>query len=105
MSRKHPHPQENITAIPVGTEAAERFTAIRHVLRQYLVHKRSIPNGKDFLFQGPQDELHGSLRMLVEIERTHARFLQFDYAQVEEYFLLRVVGSEAHQHAIAVYFD
>ena len=82
-----------------------RFAATRLLLRGHLVHKRDIPNGRDFLFRGPNDELHTSLRELVDIERSHARFLQFDYVQVDEYFLLRVVGSEEYQHAIATYFD
>ena len=103
--RKHSSHTDDIISTLRDKEAVQRFSATRLLLQQHLVHKRTIPNGRDFLFQGPHDELHESLRQLVEIERSYGRFLQFDYAQVEEYFLLRVVGSEQYQHAIANYFD
>lgn len=103
--RRRPSHTDEVISTLRDKESVQRFHAIRLVLRQHLVHKRSIPNGRDFLFKGPHDELHESLKGLVEIERSHGRFLQFDYAQVDEYFLLRVVGTEQHQHAIAAYFD
>ncbi|MGH9425817.1 MAG: hypothetical protein ACRD2L_05855 [Terriglobia bacterium] len=83
----------------------ERFTAARQKLKQHLVHTREILNGKDFLFSGPVDELHGALKDLVEIEHRCSRFLQFDYAQIEEYFLLRIGGLPEHSHIIESYFE
>jgi len=102
--KRSSHNEEVISTLR-DKQAVERFSATRLVLQQHLIHKRNIPNGRDFLFQGPHDKLHESLRELVQIERSYGRFLQFDYAQVDEYFLLRVVGSGQYQHAIATYFD
>ena len=83
----------------------ERFTAARRRLKQHLVHTRDLLNGKDFLFSGPTDELHEALKDLVEIEHRCSRFLQFDYVQIEEYFLLRVGGSPEYSHIVESYFE
>lgn len=83
----------------------ERFTAARQRLKQHLIHTRDLLNGKDFLFSGPTEEIHQALKNLVQIEQRSSRFLQFDYAQIEEYFLLRVGGLPEHSSIIESYFD
>lgn len=85
-------------------ETVRRFADARALLKQYLVHTREILNGKDFLFLGPKTELHEALRFLVEVEHRGKRFLHIDFAQVDEYFLLRVIGSGVDQQALSRYF-
>jgi len=85
--------------------AAERFTAARQFLRLHLLVRREIPNGRDFLFSGPAAEIQEALKELVAIEHRAGRFLQFNYARIEEYFLLRVVGGPDHSSVIETYFD
>jgi hypothetical protein len=83
----------------------ERFAAARTLLQRHRVHTRDILNGKDFLFSGSAEAVLAALKDLVDIEHRRRRFLQFDYVQIEDYFLLRVVGSSKHQDVIAAYFD
>jgi hypothetical protein len=104
MSKRSTH-TNNVVASLRDQREIERFTAARQTLKQYLVHTRDILNGKDFLFSGPADELHEALKNLVEIEHRCSRFLQFDYAQIEEYFLLRIGGLPEHSHIIEAYFE
>ncbi len=96
---------EQIAATLGDPGAAERFTVARLVLRQHLLVRREIPNGRDFLFPGDQPGVQESLRELVAIEHRASRFLLFDYARIEEYFLLRVVGAPEHSPVIETYFD
>jgi len=102
--RRSSHVQD-VVAILSDQKDVERFTAARQRLKQHLVHTRDLLVGKDFLFSGPPDELHEALKSLVEIEHRCSRFLQFDYVQIEEYFLLRVGGSPEYSHIIESYFD
>ena len=83
----------------------EKFTNARRVLKQHLIHTREVSNGKDYLFSGPREELQVALRDLRALEQRCSRFLQFDYAEVEEYFLLRITGHSRYQGAIEVYFE
>jgi hypothetical protein len=102
--RRRSHAEE--VAVSLGDrKALERFTVARAFLQQHLVVKRDIPNGRDFLFTGPERDLQSALKDLVEIEHLASRFLQFDYAQIDEYFLLRVVAGEDYQATIDAYFD
>jgi hypothetical protein len=82
----------------------ERYTAACRVLRTHIVHRRDIPGGKDFLFSGPPDALHDALRVVVAAEHRANRLLQTDFAQIDEYFLLRMTGGEDSQAVIAGYF-
>ena len=104
-SRKRPSQMQDVSSAPLDPEDLERFTAARTLLKKHRIHTREILNGKDFLFSGPVETLHNSLKELLEIEHRTNRFLQFDYAQIDEYFLLRIVGSERHQDTITTYFD
>jgi len=104
-SRKRPSLTPEISSAPYDPKDLERFNAARELLRQHRIHTRDIVNGKDFLFSGPIEVLHTALKELLEIEHRASRFLQFDYAQVNEYFLLRITGSRRHQETIATYFD
>lgn len=102
--RRRSHTEE--IAVSLGDrKAVERFTVARTFLQQHLVVKREIPNGRDFLFTGATPDLHQSLKELVEIEHLASRFLQFDYAQIDDYFLLRVVAGGEFQETIDTYFD
>jgi hypothetical protein len=84
---------------------AEKFLASIHVLRPHLMHTREVPNGRDFLFSGPAEELRGALRALTEIETRGGCHIHLNYVQLEGYFLLRVVGSEECQDLILSYFE
>jgi hypothetical protein len=102
--RRRSHAEE--IAFSLGDQKAlERFTSARTYLQQHLVVKRVIPNGRDFLFSGPGHDLQTALKDLVEIEHRASRFLLFDYAQIDDYFLLRVVGGGEYQETIDTYFD
>ena len=83
----------------------ERFVNARKLLGKHVIHKREIPNGRDYMFSGPADTLHDALRDLTSLEQSTSRFLQFDYARVDDYFLLRIVGLREHQGTIDSYFD
>jgi len=96
---------EEIVSVLKNSEKVERFTAARQLLQGHLIHRRDIPNGKDFLFSGPSEELHQALKTLVAIEHEASRFLQFNYVQIDDYFLLRVVASTSFQDVIDSYFD
>jgi hypothetical protein len=102
-ARKLSHSEEILSSLS-EPEEIERFTSARRVLQGHLFHKREILNGRDFLFSGPPEELHGALKNLVDIEHRTSRFLQFDYAQIDDFFLLRVVGEECYQEIIDTYF-
>jgi hypothetical protein len=83
----------------------DRFLSAIAVLRPRLVHTREIPNGLDFLFEGPEEEIHGALRSLTEIEPRGGCPIQLNYVRIETYFLLRVLGSQECQDLIRSYFD
>ena len=104
-SRKRSSQIQDVSSAPLDPKDLERFTAARTLLQEHRIHTREILNGKDFLFSGPVETLHASLKELLEIEHRTNRFLQFDYAQIDEYFLLRIVGSERYQDTITTYFD
>ena len=89
-------------AVAVLTGA--RLNLARDLLKRNLVHVREIPNGRDFLFLGPELETHDALKAIVDAEKVTTRFLHIDYVQVDQYFLLRIVGSDSEQYAISTYF-
>ena len=84
---------------------AERYRAAIEFLQMHLMIKRDIPNGKDFLFSGPEKQVLEALKVLTAVEHRSSPFLQFDYARINGYYLLRVIGGAEHQDAIAGYFD
>ncbi len=86
-------------------ESSERFMRARQTLQEHLVYTREILNGKDYVFSGPENLIHIALRDLVAIEHQVGRFLLFDYARVDEFYLLRIVGTEGHKEQIESYFD
>jgi hypothetical protein len=103
------NPRRNVSSDIVASlrdqAEVERYTAACRVLRTHLVHRRDIPGGKDFLFSGPPEALHDALRVVVVAEHKANRLLQTDFAQVDEYFLLRMTGGEDSQAVIAQYFE
>ena len=100
---RRPHKDNMITAIH-DKETAGRFVAAQVFLKGHLVHTREILNGLDFLFLGPQKELHDALKLMVDVEAKNNRILHINYVQVDQYFLLRVIGLETEQQMIAGYF-
>jgi len=98
------HTRELLAALPDPRDAKKFLASIR-ALQPRLVHTREILNGRDFLFAGPAAELREALQSLVEVERRGNCPLQLNYAQLEGYFLLRVVGSEECQDLILSYFE
>ncbi len=101
---RHPHVDHVISALR-DAKAAERYTGARLFLQMHLVVTRDIPNGKDFLFSGDAAQIQEALKTLVAIEHRSSPFLEFDYARIEQYYLLRVVGGPEHQDTIGRYFD
>ena len=102
--RRRSHAEDVVSALPSEQER-ERFTEARLQLKRHLVHKREVPNGRDYLFSGPSEVLHPALKDLRDLESRCSRFLEFDYARIDEYFLLRIVAISAHQAVIDTYFD
>jgi hypothetical protein len=87
-----------------GTEARDFRDALVR-LRKYLIHRRDLLNGKDFLFSGPTEEIHAALARLVETEHVHSHGLHCDYTQIDDFFLLRVLGPPERQVEIESYFE
>ena len=94
-----------MNAVGEAPGRAQRGLEERSLLQRYLVHKRKIPNGMDFLFKGPAEEIHRALKHLVFEEQRENKNLHLDYAQVEDYFLLRVVGEPEFGEKIRRYFN
>lgn len=104
VGRKRTHAED--IGIALGDPGAvERFTQARRFLQVHLVVRRDLPNGMDFLFSGKADELLAALKELVEIEHRASRFLLVDYAKIDDYLLLRVIGGAEHRKTIEAYFD
>ncbi len=97
------HTQELLAKLS-NPRDADRFLSAIGVLRPRLIHTREIPNGLDFLFSGPEEEIHAALRSLTEIEPRGGCNLQLNYVRIETYFLLRVLGSQECQDLIRTYF-
>jgi hypothetical protein len=95
---------EEVLASVRDQQESKRFMQARQVLLEHLVYTREILNGKDFVFSGPETLLHLALRDLVAVEHRVGRFLLFDYARVDDFYLLRIVGTEAYKEAIDTYF-
>jgi len=77
----------------------------REVLQEHLACTREILNGRDFVFSGPEELIHRALHDLVAVEHQAGRFLLFDYARVDEYYLLRIVGTEGYKDTVDSYFQ
>lgn len=103
MGKGRLHRDESVSSLSHGKSVAQ-FTEAHAFLKRYLVHTREILNGRDFLFLGPKPELHEALKLIIEIEHKSDRFLHVDFAQVDEYFLLRLVGSGTSLSVISEYF-
>ncbi len=89
----------------MGPREQRRLDAVKSLLRRHRIHTRDIVNGKDFLFSGPSEELHTALHDLLEIEHCAGKMFLFDFAQIDQYFLLRITGPKEYQEAISEYFD
>ena len=104
MGERRSH-RDDVVAILKDERVAALFIKAQDLLKNHLVHTREILNGSDFLFLGPERELHDALKLIVDVEHKSSQFLHIDFAQVDEYFLLRLVGSETSRHVISSYFD
>ncbi|MFN0157241.1 MAG: hypothetical protein ACKVRP_04110 [Bacteroidota bacterium] len=104
MAGRRSHSEEVVSTLP-DVKDRDRFTNARLLLKQHLIHTREVSNGKDYLFAGPRGQLLVALKDLRDLEQRCSRFLQFDYAEVEEYFLLRIVSLSQHQEIIETYFE
>lgn len=104
-SKKRSSRMEGRGDVLVDPRDRERITGIRSLLRRHRVHTRDIVNGKDFLFSGPSEELHIALRDLLEIEHRSSQSLHFDFAQIDQYFLLRITGFKDQQDTISEYLE
>jgi hypothetical protein len=97
--------REELAATLANPADVDRFMVALQVLRRHLVHTREVPNGLDFLFSGPENDLHIALRTLTEIERHGKCGLHIDYVRIEAFFLLRILGSAECQDQILSFFD
>lgn len=104
MRSSRSHIAEVVSALQDRAERERYISAVR-VLKEHLIHKREIPNGRDFLFVAREKSLHDALKDLRDLEQQASRFLLFDYAEIEGYFLLRIVGRADHQSVIDSYFE
>jgi hypothetical protein len=95
----------NLLAVLAGSDEAARFAAARAILRRRLVLTRNTPIGCDYLFGGNAAELRSALKDLVEIEHRHGKELLFDYAPLNEYFILRIAGTDEKRGDIMRYFE
>ena len=102
---RHLSHKDEVVASLRDKQVIQQFLDAQALLKRHLVHTRQILNGKDFLFLGPRDELHDSLKLIVTVEHEYSRFIHIDFVQVDEYFLFRIVGSEADQQLISRYFE
>ncbi len=103
----HPRPShiDEVLSSVHDPQASRRFMRARQLLQERLVCTREILNGKDFVFSGPDEEVHQALHDLIAIEHQAGRFLLFDYAKVDEFYLLRIVGTEEYKSVIETYFS
>jgi hypothetical protein len=101
---RHRSHREEVVASLRDKQVIQRFLDAQALLKRHLVHTRQIPNGRDFLFLGPEGELHDALKLIVKVEHDYSRFSHVDFVQVDEYFLFRIVGSEADQQLVSGYF-
>jgi hypothetical protein len=85
-------------------EERDRYVRAWQILEDHHVITRDLPNGRDFLFDGPPELLCTALRELVSIEHRHEKSLLFDFVQIDRYFLLRIVGIHEEQTGIVEYF-
>ncbi len=104
MRSSRSHIAEVVSALQDKAERERYVNAVR-ILKEHLIHKREIPNGRDFLFAAGDGSLHDALKDLRGLEQQASRFLQFDYAEIEGYFLLRIIGRADHQSIIDSYFE
>ena len=102
---RHRSHKDDVVASLRDTVTIQQFLAAQALLKRHLVHTRQILNGRDFLFLGPTGELREALKLIVNVEHEYSRFIHIDFVQVDEYFLLRVVGSEADQQLVSGYFE
>jgi hypothetical protein len=103
-SSRSSHIEEVLSSVG-DPQASARFIEARQVLQEHLVCTREVLNGKDFVFSGPEKVIRVALHNLVDVEHRVGRFMLFDYAKVDEYYLLRIVGTEAYKDAIDTYFS
>jgi len=92
-----------ISALNSPTDA-ERFRQAHAVLQTHLLMTRDLPIGRDFLFPAGSTAVRAAIRELTEIEHTHGKDLHVDYTQINEYFLLRIIGDPAQRNDIENYF-
>ena len=104
-SKKRSSRMEGRGDVLVHPRNQERIAVIKSLLHRHRIHTRDIVNGKDFLFSGPSEELHIALRELLEIEHSSKQALHFDFAKIDQYFLLRITGSKDQQDTISEYFE
>lgn len=97
--------KDEVVASLRDKQVIQQFLNAQALLKRHLVHTRQILNGKDFLFLGPRDELHDALKLIVNVEHEYSRFIHIDFVQVDEYFLFRIIGSEADQQLVSGYFE
>lgn len=93
-----------IAAIRSPAEA-ERFRKAHTVLQSHLLMTRDLPIGRDFLFPANLNAVRAALRDLAEIEHAHGGDLHIDYTQLNDYFLLRIIGNPAQRNDIDKYFE
>jgi hypothetical protein len=83
----------------------EQFRRAIALLRTHLLRTREVPNGCDYLFEGPEATLHEALQTVVATERRVGRFLRLNFVLVDRLFLLRIVAPEGCAGPCEAYFS
>ncbi len=104
MSPVNPHIVELVSSLADQGEQ-ERFMKALNTLGPHVVHKREVSNGKDFLFGDTSESLHDALKDLVSLEHHVHHKVQFNYARLENFFLLRITGKTDTQPLIDTFFE
>jgi hypothetical protein len=104
MARSRGHIANVVSGMTDQSEKAKFMKAL-DTLGPHVVHKRVVPNGRDFLLGDTSSNVHEALKDLASLERRVSHAVKFDYARLENYFLLRITGKTEHQSMIDGFFE
>ncbi len=104
MTIRQPHIADIVSSLSDQSEK-ERFMKALNTLGPHVVHKREVSNGKDYLFDSASESLQEALRDLVSLEQRVGHTVQFNYARLEDFLLLRITGRTETQPLIDAFFE
>ena len=104
MAAGRMHINDIVSSLPDQSEK-ERFMKALNALGPHVVHKREVSNGRDYLFESGSQPLHDALKELVSLEHCVGNSVQFNYARLEDFLLLRITGKNEIQPLIDAFFE